>query len=166
MQPKDSNDNVIIFSDYKLGSWLTMILLTSTLLIFPILILYTDLSNAQIWILIIISIIISIYISSYLFLNFSRFYEDRIEVAYFIKRASKKKVIDINNIIAFRYTYDGGRGSAGNGELKVYYSELGNNKILKCSLDKRSVKILLLKMKERGKKIEINPSDVLSEYGL
>ena len=83
-----------------------------------------------------------------------------------IKHGSQTKItIDISNVYLVKYVYIGGKGSAGNGQLKIHYRAIGKEKALKCSMDNNTAAKLFSLFQQRNIEIEIHPPYILKRYG-
>lgn len=135
MESKDFNEKIIVSSDRMIGSWAAIFILM--VCFFIGLFINYNMPKMVLIVVIPISFLFSVFVPSYFFLNQVFFYTKYIEKRYLIKHFSKKKLqINVEDIVAFRFIYTGGKGSGGNGTLKVFYKENNHNKIIRCSMDK------------------------------
>jgi hypothetical protein len=157
-------ERTIAQSDYMLGSWFSLIIVLQGVSFIGLNAL--DIPKWVFLCLFIVSLLLVFVFSSYFFLNKTSFYDDRIERTYFIKHSSyNKRIIPLTAVKKIVYAYTGGKGSAGNGQLRLSYLENSKVRVSKCSMDNHTAAKVCNVLKDHQIEIVLKPKWVLKEYG-
>jgi hypothetical protein len=160
------HEKPIMDSYFPLFSFLLIVIFVP-LILFVLVLQIRNFSNVELVVIGIFLFLVTSVITSYFVLYRVKIYSTSVEVYYFIRHNSRRKRIIKNEDIAkVRYNYINGRGS--HSVLKIYYTENGTNRIIDYTGNStQSVYAKALKnFKDKDITVEINPPDVLSEYGL
>jgi hypothetical protein len=164
-QINEGEEYPFMSSSYPILNFIVIVIF-GTFFLFVLMYQAFDFSGLVLFIITVFILLFFAILFSFLILYKIKIYSEEVEVKYLVNFNSKIKYIAYTNIRVVKYVYINGRFA--HPSMKIYYIENGSNKSIEY-LGESSVSVYakaLKNFKDKGITVEINPPDVLSEYGL